>query len=276
MFSKSYHRWRRLIARGIRQRPLTPFLLAATVALNLMLVTKGGDLDDDFGLTTMVAQLGLLAIWAGQLRRYWAVRLFLAAIGVVALAFVWALGVQHALSEILTVFACYTLAVTGLNALCRLIGRLLTKRSDGHRHKFRFSIGGVLALTTTTAIAATLWRYRDLPKGETVELLLGFGSWALLPLLAWGVVRTARGLGLSILGVGAVGLLSAFSFSMLIRGADGQEFFLLTFWQAFLIGLWLIGSRERASLASHRVPQDDREESSHDESVGQASIDLEA
>ncbi|QDT70423.1 hypothetical protein MalM25_33710 [Planctomycetes bacterium MalM25] len=71
-------RYRRLWRRRLRRRPLLPFLLAATLAVDLAMLFRSGVEDSHFFGGLLGGQIGLLAIWVTHQARGLPARLFTA------------------------------------------------------------------------------------------------------------------------------------------------------------------------------------------------------
>lgn len=156
-------RYRRLWKRRLRRRPLLPLAIAATLALDLVLVLSK-DLADYTGGGFLVGQLALVAIWVTHSWRLLPTRLLsglAVLLGLVA-AYAVAAGMGPdtyvALTAMTGVFAGQLLAAGLVHHIASRMQRTYTVRRG-----FRFSVGSLLVISTVAAVLAVIVRLGDWP-----------------------------------------------------------------------------------------------------------------
>lgn len=167
MPSKTAESYRRLLTRRLHRRPLLPFLLAATLAVEVVLLVadlKFDRLEDDFSLTVFAifgyrfGQLGLVSLWLVSSRRGWFGRL------VVAAAVVAWIARSLESDDPFNSFADWA-TLLGATLLMQTIFCFLVvlrefwSRGDRlMRERRQFSVGGLLLAMTVSAAAAAASR----------------------------------------------------------------------------------------------------------------------
>ena len=238
----------------VRRHPLLPFLLAATLALDLVLVA-GADAWSPHSqgelwyvwyglvLSTIVAQAGLLGLWAGQPRHTWPVALVAALIGSLVLPCLWNWGSDPSHVEVSTVLAIYIAAIAVVIALIQLGRSLLVP--NRRTQPVRFSVGTLIAVTTIGAIAAALARQAQAPRDDLLSLVSLFGCWGLIPVGAYIVARWTNKLVLAATSIALATIISCALFAFLIDSTLDPQFYLPTLWQGIIIGAWTLGLKVR-------------------------------
>lgn len=164
-------RYRRLLQRRLRRRPLLPFLLAATVAIDATIVFSGSNLGDILGdefwrlfiLGTVVGQIGLLGIWVASAWQGIVLRLGIAVLASQVIAIV--LTDPFSSDQWMDVFAMsavslFLLAATiSTAAASRLLAGCLNHQKS--RFPLVFSVGTLLLLTTVVAVVIVIVKQGD-------------------------------------------------------------------------------------------------------------------
>jgi len=151
-------KYRRLWRRRLRRRPLLPFLLAATVAVDVLIAASIDVRKDTLatitGFSFLLAQVGLIAAWSLHTTRWVAQRLLIA-LGVSVVLGWWFFTND---SDNLLWFVTFVLAADVL---------VLSVWHWSRRHKLlrskrrRYGIGGLLAWTTIAAVLLAALRSVD-------------------------------------------------------------------------------------------------------------------
>lgn len=150
-------RYRRLLRRRLRRRPLLPFVLLAFFALDAVaFAAASGRATDETILSSLGllgAQVGLLAAWVTSARRGWLVRLTVVVclVGVVAAAAEGDRGDRILFPVVLLILA---LTVLG-TLLARKLANALRDRKGTEFRKERVQIGRLLVATFLVAVLAT-------------------------------------------------------------------------------------------------------------------------
>ncbi|TWT90976.1 hypothetical protein Mal64_13750 [Pseudobythopirellula maris] len=242
---------RRTLPERLGRRPLTPFLLAATVALDLVLVVLGLNAEtDDRTVYTgpLVAQVGLLAVWASSRRRGALVRFTLAAVGVVALT---VLTIALHEGDFVALYgtwlgADFALAFLGCVAVRWVLGSGSRRRRMAPPRQF--SIAGVLVVTTLTAVGASLASRNvfGIVLGD-LELLSVIATEAAMPPLCLALALRLRNPLVALLAmVGMIAVLVLGCGLVISAPTNGWRVPLLYFaGQTVFLAAWLLGVRER-------------------------------
>lgn len=164
-------RYRRLLQRRLRRRPLLAFLLAATVAVDAAILATTLEAGVLRGLVAgfITAQIGLLAIWLAAGRRLFFPRLVACFAGIALLAWL----VLHTTEDSSTIdnapgdVVAVVVALFAVDLIGASVVALAARRwspTVGRRSRGRFSIGHLLGATLATALLAVAvrlgdWRY---------------------------------------------------------------------------------------------------------------------
>jgi hypothetical protein len=146
--------WRR----RLRRRPLLPFLLAATLAVDVVLAASlqaSPNAAFIAGFGFLLGQIGLLAVWSLHTPRWIAQRLLLA-LGVTVIVGRWFLSTE---AEDIPWYTTFVLAID-----CIVLAGfhwIRQRRKLLHTKRRRFGIGGILAWTTIAAVAIAALRSVD-------------------------------------------------------------------------------------------------------------------
>jgi hypothetical protein len=148
-------KWRRLWRRRLRRRPLLPFLLAAFLAVDAVLLTLPdkwrSDQIDLATISVLGAQLSLLAIWTTHSRRQWLPRLCIT-VGLI-LAVTTQVDRSDAGSYVRPViFVIFAFSSTGLLCLRAVLGSRLAKSRLRWRHRKQLGIATILWMTLAVAM----------------------------------------------------------------------------------------------------------------------------
>ena len=212
-----FPRHRRLLRRRFYRRPLLPFLLAATLALDLMIAMLPVDLfQGEATITTLatgliVGQIGLLALWVVSYRTAWRSRLCLTLLLLAALAGI----LQRTVQTTLDIALSYSVvAFAGALITCGAVHWFLAWRHGLRsipRH-WRFNIASMIAATTLIALIAVIIRYGNwtIMSDNGVLILVAIESFlpAIVYLLVVATRSIAKGLLilLALVAIGAFGL----------------------------------------------------------------------
>lgn len=253
VLEKSLQRWRRLIARRLRRRPLLPFLLVATLAINpvLSIVWQSAAGFSYEAVATAFAcvgcwsgQIGLLAAWLVSARRNWWGRLA-TGLGALLLLDVTLTQEPDSLATAATLTVAFFALQTALCLAPRLVAGRWARRPTDLRRRVHYSIGDVIVLMTVASAAAAGAR---------------FASWeafddegAVFVLLPLATATTAYAIALSLrnaLAASAVclGVSLAIAYgSKFVAGDPSQVWVNLAFFvpQATIILVWMYGVRVR-------------------------------
>lgn len=249
-------RYRRLWQRRLRRRPLLPFLIAATVAVDLVIATEGfgPEAHGVFASGFLAAQVSLLAIWVTHSPRGLLTRAAIALL----VSVLCGVGVTYSTSdphygvkELLVIFtgvcvllvstSCLTAGVVGV------VSRRLTPKKL--RAKQRLTIAGILKLTFLSALLLATFREAEAAVFAD-PLVVGLIVAGTLPTLwvagasaIWrpGLQRT----------LAAVVLPSALLMALLATGATGNLFYFVL--QTLFAGMGV-------ALVGWRRPLDDHEQ----------------
>ena len=253
MLSERQHR---VFSRRWRRRPLLPFLIASTAAVDLAAaftpeVQNSGDAGALLGLCLLglvVGQIGLLAIWVASYRSGIATRLCVALPMLVVLALLLrrplGLGVQ-----VLGTYAGLSFATTLIT--CSLVywvhGR--TRKGIKKTRSPRFTIGWLIALTTATALVLVGARLLDWELLSESQVLVSVALESLVPaavlavVLFAGRVTTALYVLLTLVALGA--FLAAASATA--TAGVGWALYLHCLGQVIVVAVWLLGLQARRS-----------------------------
>lgn len=167
-------KYRRLWRRRLRRRPLLPFLLAATLAVDVLLMfspamrSGDGTFIANAGYGVLLAQIGLAAIWAVHTSRFIPQRLVIAAL--------WAIAVGEGFFAIpgddFSWFAIITLIV---DAVVYLVAKRIWKKPGLQSATLRFGIGNLLAWTTIAVVGISALRSVD--WALVAKILLESEAW---------------------------------------------------------------------------------------------------
>ncbi|MEM6655382.1 MAG: hypothetical protein AAF596_06225, partial [Planctomycetota bacterium] len=266
-------RLRRRLVVTLRRRPLLPFLLAATLAVDCVLLAVADLGVGAFHISFAFAQLGLLGLWAGQLRRRWKARSLGAIVAAVVASSSFASF--EGVNEMFTIYLGFFAAVCFMTVATQYVARVRTTR-DGHSTPdgrgeappLRFSIAGVLTATTIVAVLASLLRFIDVPLFPlwTAAVCLPL---AVLPVITLRLLRRWRYSSVSAGAVMAVSFACGLCFVLLSGGPGGGStpWLMATFMQGGVYLVWLFALRvrlhrlatvERAAPRLRVVAADDR------------------
>lgn len=151
-------KWRRLWRRRLRRRPLLPFLLAATLAVDMLIAAsidaRRDTLATVVGFSFLLAQVGLIAAWSLHTPRWVAQRLLLA-LGVSVVLGWWFFTND---TDNLLWYATFVLAadVFVLSGYHWFRSRKLLRPK-----RRRYGIGGLMAWTTIAAVSISALRSVD-------------------------------------------------------------------------------------------------------------------
>lgn len=166
-------KYRRLWRRRLRRRPLLPFLLAATLAVDVLIAAsidfRRDTLATVAGCGFLLAQVGLMAAWSLHSPRWVAQRLLIG-LGVSVVLGWWFLGND---ADNLDWFVTFVLAIDVLilSVLFRFRRKNLLQPRLG-----RYGIGGLLSWTTIAAVAIAALRSVD--WSQTAEVLQLHEVWS--------------------------------------------------------------------------------------------------
>lgn len=270
MFSKSYQRYRRLIQRRLRRRPLLPFLLAATAAVGCVLpfaprgVTSPIDVWDSLAsygaLGFLIGLQGLAAIWLVSALRSWVVRL--AAAGAVIASFAWFVGRadRFEFASWASFFSVALAMQCVFVLLVKMALRWWRPRRGLSRRRLRFSMAGVLALMTAVAILAALGRQARGGVLEHPGPLLLLVAESTLPAILFLIVSLCRKTWLALL---VVTLFVIPPYTYWLVGVAPSDPVLIT-WGPYLLTqvtvtlTWLLGLRVRRQPVDARPLVEDQ------------------
>lgn len=240
-------RYRRLLQRRLRQRPLLPLLLAATVAVDTAVAVANGGaagLPYSWGLAGFfAAQIGLLAIWATHQPRHVAPRLCatLAATGLLAVTLDPETPIGIALSGVYAILAANLLAVLAVRLLAGRFSRRL--RRPWRR---RFTVATLLWTTLLTALVCVIARWGDWRFVASANVLpISLGDAATTATVFAVALAAPRGWRRAALLLGAP--LACFAVAS-SRGGDasgGLGVYYAS--QALVLGFWLLNASRRGA-----------------------------
>lgn len=167
-------RYRRLWRRRLRRRPLLPFLLLATVAVDLVMLSDSFTMKESFLIGLVVGQIGLLGIWVTHSRSGILSRVFLVLV-LTLFAIAVAIGIpfdrildapQEAriYLDLRPVYMAVLLSSLGIATTCSLfvrvvVGTLGTGRSFLQPIAMQFRIKDLFWICTTTAVLLSFLGY---------------------------------------------------------------------------------------------------------------------
>lgn len=176
-----------------RRRPLAPFLLAATLAVDAwMLADVRGPgfmtLISEVGvLVALAGQAGLLGLWTAHRRRGWFLRWLVSvlACGLAAGALTREVSPSDWALVFVSLTCVHALTVVGLAG-----GPIAKGLSGGSLRGLRFSVADVVGASTVVAFSAATLRWSGVPW--SAELFIPPAVAAGLTLAAWWMTRLAR------------------------------------------------------------------------------------
>lgn len=198
--------YRRLWQRRFRRRPLLPFLLLATVAVNavaiatLFLEVGHQDLVEGIAAAWIAGQMQLVAVWTVWHQRGFIARALctLIACPVLAKCFHWSSD-NYFIDEypiILFVFCCGAICTAVATSILLWINRAIAKDLSSVAYpRWRFTVVNLLGLMTIVAIFALVsndFRGIDLLQGRGLLLAVIFETaFTMWNLIVWLVFRRA-------------------------------------------------------------------------------------
>jgi hypothetical protein len=194
-------RYRRLIGRRFRRRPLLGPLLAATVALNAVVWFSTPPEHDTpirlLGMGFLAGQLGLLGAWTATSWNGLPTRLTFVACAAILLA---AIHSSFSVDQYATMLTFAALAVTGSTVSCSVTGWVFSqaKKRKGSRFAIpaslqQFSIGALFAVTTALAVGLTILRSLNWDIAKDSSFLYAVSIEAIIPAVVLAAVTLASG-----------------------------------------------------------------------------------
>ena len=258
-----FPRHRRLIRRRFYRRPLLPFLIAATLAVDLVAAVLIGTLfarpggGDPFLLMLsysllglLVGQIGLLAIWATSSRSGMLGRLCICWLLGLALWLLVALSFRSEGGALVAyTLSAFTISWASCGVTQWIAGRW--RRGLKPRGKRRVTIVALLQLTTIVALIATASRFGDFSFISDPGFLLGIITESLLYAMVLGVVLVCGTVTRSVyalLTLAALGLLFTsyvVSWWQPLQLFEYWSLYLFYLCQAVVIAVWLLGLKAR-------------------------------
>lgn len=193
-------RYRRLLQRRLRRRPLLPFLLAATVAVDVAVVASRQDFmgaQTYWGLIVLgmvIGQVGLLGVWVASAWQGIVLRLGIAVLASQIIAIVLANPLHKFQLEGFPFASAFLLSllagtIVTMIALEFFVGCFKQRRP---RFSIAYSVGTLLLLTTVVAIVASLSKQGDWSFFLNQTIVARLSIVAIVPAALWFACKQSR------------------------------------------------------------------------------------
>lgn len=252
-----FPRNRRLLRRRLYRRPLLPFLLLATLVVDIVLIAAPeARLDESlwgaFAIGSITGQIALLAVWVLSFRRMWRVRMCIALLSVVALAMLLRDTMWSEQGVMLAYVACaFGSCLLSCGAVLGV--RTWWRGGASRRRKWRFNVGSMITTTTLLALGVTIAMHIDWDVMTQSDVWVAVALESLSPAVVYAITLMTRSIRRAVYAILALVALGA-AVAALQPGPDSPFISWVTvIWAYYLYGVgaflttsvWLLGLRVR-------------------------------